>query len=227
MVNDDDSLWLIPNIDAVIQQLKSDPELKHVSKDALLLCNDLVVRFEGRVRNSPDTPEQAKEYLRSYCNKSLECVAGVSITNLRTMRRLEGVSITRVYLKEHIPENVLDLIVAKPHVIRAAGAFVPDDPLLQPYVDRLEGALDTVMGLPKELTLRLLAEHRFSETHETAAAQSTTLPCGTTSVEVSSTAGSSCAMEDNMSMIDGNTGTTVDSFMDEGSRSNDSNEIFV
>lgn len=160
---------------AILQQISQGGDIGQFRDDIYLICCDVVVRFEGRVRNSPDSLEEAKEFLRSYQGKSLECVAGVLITNVNTQKQLEGVSQTRVFIKdEMIPDHVLDLVVSKDHVHRAPGGFVPDEPMLQPYVARLEGSLDTVMGLPKELTLRLLAEHRFAQDQPSTTTATTT-----------------------------------------------------
>ncbi len=36
-----------------------------------------------------------------------------------------------------------------------------EHPLIQPYIDRIEGTLDSIMGLSKNLVLKLLEECRI------------------------------------------------------------------
>ena len=77
------------------------------------------------------------------------------VTDSVTGKRFEGLDIARAYFKE-IPENVITQIIEKDGVMQCAGGFVVESALLKPYVERLQGASDSIMGMPLILTLNLL-----------------------------------------------------------------------
>ena len=51
---------------------------------------------------------------------------------------------------------MVDALVREGQVMRCAGALMVEHPLVAPRVLRMDGALDSVQGLPKALLLRLL-----------------------------------------------------------------------
>lgn len=52
--------------------------------------------------------------------------------------------------------DVVDALVREGRVMRCAGALMVEHPLVAPRILRMDGALDSVQGLPKALLLRLL-----------------------------------------------------------------------
>ena len=52
--------------------------------------------------------------------------------------------------------DVVDALVREGRVMRCAGALMVEHPLVAPCILRMNGALDSVQGLPKALLLRLL-----------------------------------------------------------------------
>ena len=67
----------------------------------------------------------------------------------------EGVDVAKVFFKE-IPEKVIDELIRKGNILNCAGSTEIEDPLLRKYVDHIEGAPDSVAGLPKELVKKLI-----------------------------------------------------------------------
>lgn len=52
----------------------------------------------------------------------------------------------------------MEALIEEGSVFWCAGGLMVEHELVQPHVTRMEGSIDSVMGLPKALTLRLLRE---------------------------------------------------------------------
>lgn len=57
-----------------------------------------------------------------------------------------------------IPEEVIQQMVEEGTVMKCAGALMIENPLLEPFITRFDGAKDAIMGLPKDTVLRLVGE---------------------------------------------------------------------
>ena len=57
---------------------------------------------------------------------------------------------------ERIPDESVDQLIAEGEVFFCAGGLMVEHGLVQPHVTRMVGSLDSVMGLAKDLLLRLL-----------------------------------------------------------------------
>lgn len=141
----------------LLANAKTDALLVRIIKPTLLITSDQVVIWNGQVREKPESPEQAKEYLKSISQYPSQTVTSVVVTNTKTGKRLEGVDAAKIYFRP-IPDEVIDKLVRNGTIFDYAGGFSTNDPLLFPYVDRIEGEVESVLGLPKTLTQNLLEE---------------------------------------------------------------------
>jgi pseudouridine-5'-monophosphatase len=64
-----------------------------------------------------------------------------------TGKRVTGVNKATVYWKP-FPDAVIDNLVKKGDIFTCAGGFVVEDPELSSYLDRTEGTIDAIEGLP-------------------------------------------------------------------------------
>jgi septum formation protein len=56
-------------------------------------------------------------------------------------------------------ETLVDELLAEgAPILSCAGGLMIEHPLVQQYIDRIDGTEDSVMGLSKELVMRLLVE---------------------------------------------------------------------
>ena len=53
---------------------------------------------------------------------------------------------------------MLSELLADPFLLKCAGGLMVEHPLIQPYLEKIEGTQDSVMGLSKALVLRLVGE---------------------------------------------------------------------
>ena len=51
---------------------------------------------------------------------------------------------------------VMQKLIDEGEIFYCAGGLMIEHPLIQPYIDRIEGTLDSIMGLSKSLVLELL-----------------------------------------------------------------------
>ncbi|KAG5098970.1 hypothetical protein JHK82_048824 [Glycine max] len=128
--------------EAILQRLPVDDYLKE-AEPTLLITSDQVVVYEGVIREKPTSKEEARQFLKDYSGRHAATVGSVLVTNLKTGLR-KGDS-DRVEVDEGITLNV-------------AGGLIIEHPLVLPFVKEVVGTTDSVMGLPKALTEKLLKE---------------------------------------------------------------------
>ncbi|GAM21392.1 hypothetical protein SAMD00019534_045670, partial [Acytostelium subglobosum LB1] len=150
----------------MISNAKADALLSKVKEPAILICSDQVIVHNNIIREKPDTistitdtKDICREYLRSYEFHPAECIASVVVVNTQTGKRVQGTDVASMYFKR-IPEEVIERLIAQGDVMNCAGGFTAEH--MEEYIDRCEGEFETVMGLPKTMTARLIEEAKNS-----------------------------------------------------------------
>lgn len=140
----------------LIANAKADALLPRITESALLVTADQIVVFDGELREKPVSKDEARRYLKSYTSdKSAETISAVVVVNTQNGKRCDGVDIAKTYFKE-MPDDVIDRLIEDGKVMNASGAFITEDPVIDRFVDRMEGEPDSVMGLPMKLLLDLI-----------------------------------------------------------------------
>ena len=140
-----------------IARAKADALLPQISDEALLITADTVVVCGGKIREKAATPEEAADFLREYGSFPLRTVSAVVVTNTLTREQREGDDVATVWFRS-IPEKAIAEMVSRTDICSFAGAFAFQDPLQQSFIKRFNGEEESILGLPKALTLRLLKE---------------------------------------------------------------------
>lgn len=138
---------------------KADAVVAELQSPALIITADQVVAHGGQIREKPASADEARHFMRTGSDGPSETVSAVVVTDSATGRRAAGVDIVQIYLRT-LPDALIEDRIVDGEVFHCAGALRIEDPLIEPYIERLEGAIDSVMGLPKELTARLIGEIR-------------------------------------------------------------------
>ena len=128
------------------------------NESSLLLTSDQIVLFSDTVREKPVDAAEATFFLSSYSDRSVATVSAVVITEYPSGVQTSGVDIAKVHWKT-ISDEVVSKVVAKGEIFSSAGGFRIEDEDLNPLLDGLEGSVDSVMGLPVDLTVALLHEN--------------------------------------------------------------------
>ncbi|XP_010552472.1 PREDICTED: maf-like protein DDB_G0281937 isoform X4 [Tarenaya hassleriana] len=141
---------------AIVQRIPGDDNTEEAESTLLITCDQVVV-YEDAVREKPSHVEEAREYIRGYSKGHAATVSSVLVTNLKTGFRKGDVDRVEIYFHE-IPEEVIEKLIEEGMVLKVAGALIIEHPLVLPYVKEVVGTTDSVMGLPKTLTEKLLKE---------------------------------------------------------------------
>ncbi|XP_009760254.1 uncharacterized protein [Nicotiana sylvestris] len=123
----------------------------------LITCDQVVVVYEGMVREKPSTEAEARQFMKDYANGHAATVSSVLVTNLVTGCRRGEWDKVEIYFHD-IPDQVIDKLIEEGIVLYAAGGLIIEHPLILPCIKEVVGSTDSVMGLPKALTERLIKE---------------------------------------------------------------------
>lgn len=136
---------------------KADALLSRIAEPALLITSDQVVVCDGVIREKPENEKEAREFLESYNTLPAEMVTSVVVTNIETKKRVDAVDVAKVCFSSFSTSQIDDLI-SKGDLFHFAGGFsVRGDDWVE-SIDHIDGAIDSVLGLPKDITKRLMRE---------------------------------------------------------------------
>eukprot|EP00981_Chlorochromonas_danica_P001586 scaffold342_cov208-Ochromonas_danica.AAC.10 len=159
-IRDDDPL----NLPLLIAKAKAEALLTQLSsastpseKPRIVITADQVVLFERTIREKPVDTEQAKTFLSSYSEKSVSTVSAVVVTHYPSKIQAAGIDIATVFW-DKISEEVVSKVVAKGRTMTCAGGFQVEDEDLSPLIKNIDGRIDSVMGMPVQLTVNLMEE---------------------------------------------------------------------
>lgn len=143
--------------DAIISRLQIADKEVNDTEPTLLIASDTVVVYEGMIREKPSSKEEAWQYMRDYSGSKAATVSSVLVTNLRTGFR-KGQWDKVEILFDEIPDETIDKLIEEGAVLNVAGGLIIEHPLILPLVKEVVGTTDSVMGLPKAVTERLIKE---------------------------------------------------------------------
>ncbi|XP_062101245.1 uncharacterized protein LOC133807103 isoform X4 [Humulus lupulus] len=123
----------------------------------LLITADQVVVYEGVIREKPSSKEEARKFMKDYSGGQAATVSSVFVSNLKTGFRKGDWDRVEIHFHE-IPDDVIEKLIDEGTVLYVAGGLIIEHPLILPLVKKVVGTTDSVMGLPKALTERLLKE---------------------------------------------------------------------
>ena len=123
---------------------------------ALVLSADTVVLMGDRILGKPRDPADALEMLRALNGRTHEVVTGVALA-LNGKVEASGSELSRVTFAR-TPESVLKAYAASPEPLDKAGAYAIQGHGAR-LVEKVDGCFYNVMGLPIQLTLRMLAPY--------------------------------------------------------------------
>mmetsp|Transcript_82484 Transcript_82484/g.229976 ORF Transcript_82484/g.229976 Transcript_82484/m.229976 type:complete len:293 (-) Transcript_82484:82-960(-) len=129
-------------------------------ESSVLLTGDQVVTYCGSIREKPANVEEARAFMESYKMAPCTTVGAACLHDLRSGRRVVGVHQAEVHFSSEIPDAVVDVLVADDEILRCAGGLMVEHPALAPYILRIDGGTDAIMGLSISLVVKLLTQLR-------------------------------------------------------------------
>ncbi len=134
---------------------KRDALLPRITEPAILITSDQVVVYAGNVREKPTSQDEAFSFLGTLHLTSSETVTSVVVTRTAPFKSMSATDIARIYFRK-IPEVVVREYIRAGNPYLNAGGFDCEHPLIAPYVNRLEGEKESLLGLPLALTKQMI-----------------------------------------------------------------------
>jgi septum formation protein len=127
----------------------------------IVLTADQVVTCQGRILEKPNDIKQAKEFVAQYGRYPCSTVGCVVITHLPSRTTISGIHVATVhFLSTLSPDKASDLvdelINENEPILSCAGGLMIEHPLTQQFVDRIDGNVQSVMGLCPDTVRKLL-----------------------------------------------------------------------
>lgn len=149
-----------------IQANHCEVELKDAFRDdatknhsMVILTGDQVVTCDGDILEKPESVDEAREFVSKYGSRPPSTVGSCVLTHLPSGIQVSGVDTATIHFKADTPASLVDTLVAEDApVMSCAGGLMVEHPAVKEYITRIDGTEDSVMGLSKDLVLRLLDE---------------------------------------------------------------------
>ncbi|MDD5721167.1 MAG: Maf family protein [Candidatus Pacebacteria bacterium] len=142
----------------VVARAKAEILIPQIKEPALLITSDVIAVCNGKVREKPNTKEEAREFLREYSKGIVpEGVTAIVIYNTVTKKYYEAIDIARVFFDE-FSEAVIEDFIENGDVLGRAGGFGVQSPILRPYVKEIKGDEESIVGMPVALLKKLLKQ---------------------------------------------------------------------
>jgi septum formation protein len=128
--------------------------------NCLVIGADTVVDFKGRIIGKPADAKEAERITNKLFSGPHKVITGIAIVRLSDNTELVESDTTLVYPRKMTAEQVLEHIKSGSWRDKA-GAYAIKE-YGDEFIERIEGSLTNVMGLPMELLESLLAEFNIS-----------------------------------------------------------------
>lgn len=122
--------------------------------DCLVIGADTVVDFEGQIIGKPIDAKEAEQITKKLFSKPHKVITGIAIVRLSDGIELSQSDATTVYPKRLTSEQIAEHIENESWRDKAGAYAIKENG--DEFVERIEGSLTNVMGLPMELLQRLL-----------------------------------------------------------------------
>lgn len=125
----------------------------------IVLTGDQVVTCDGAILEKPESMEEARKFVSKYGRTPPSTVGSCVLTHLPTGIQVAGVDTATIHFKADTPASLVDTLVADDApILSCAGGLMVEHPAVKEYVTQIDGTEDSVMGLSKDLVLRLFDE---------------------------------------------------------------------
>lgn len=139
-------------------ELNEIPKIdRHEDNEMIVLTGDQVVTCNGQILEKPESLEEARSFVAQYGSTPPSTVGSCVLHHLPSGIQVSGVDTATIYFRPDTPVDLVDTLVAQDApVLSCAGGLMVEHPAVKEYITRIEGTEDSVMGLSKDLVLRLL-----------------------------------------------------------------------
>ncbi|GKY93199.1 hypothetical protein MPSEU_000287700 [Mayamaea pseudoterrestris] len=141
-----------------IQAGRCDNDLPK-QNEYIILTGDQVVTCNGKILEKPESVDEAKAMVAMYSKHPPSTVGSVVLMHLPSKTIVAGVDTATIRFKNEPNEGLVDrLLEEDAPILSCAGGLMVEHKLVKQYIERIDGTEDSVMGLSKDLVMRLLKE---------------------------------------------------------------------
>lgn len=129
--------------------------------DKIVLGADTIVDYQGIIIGKPEDKKEAEEIIRKLFSKSHKVITGVAFVRINDNTEIVTHDVTIVYPKKMSPEQIREHIRSGTWKDKAGAYAIQENG--DEFVEKIEGSLTNVMGLPLELITNLLEKLTMKE----------------------------------------------------------------
>ncbi len=122
--------------------------------DSLVIGADTIVDFDGQIIGKAANAKEAEQITRKLFSKSHRVITGVAIVGLSNNIELLESDTTTVYPRKLSDKQIAEHIKSKSWQDKAGAYAIQESG--DEFVEKIEGSLTNVMGMPMELLQRML-----------------------------------------------------------------------
>lgn len=154
----DERAFFVPDPAAHVERLSLE-KARAVSArlgrtDAAILASDTVAVLDGEIIGKPADAADARRILRSFSGRRQEVYSGWALIDARNGAERSGCDVTAVVMKR-MSEAEIAAYVESGEALGRAGAYAIQHGGDR-FVERIDGSLDNVIGLPSEKVFPVL-----------------------------------------------------------------------
>jgi len=122
--------------------------------DCLVIAADTIADFEGEIIGKPADQMDAEQITKKLFDRPHKVITGIAIVRLRDGIEINKSDTTTIYPKKLTAEQIAEHIKSGTWRDKAGAYAIQENG--DEFIERIEGSLTNVMGLPMELLERLL-----------------------------------------------------------------------
>lgn len=140
-----------------LAKAKAEALKSKIHEPAILITSDQVVVCNNEILEKPEDREEARRFFENYAKYPAETVTSVVVTNLETNKQVSEIDIAKTFFTPFSDDEINELVNYEKVYTWAGGYDVDDDKFVH-NVKKIEGTRDSTMGLPKDITKKLIDE---------------------------------------------------------------------
>jgi septum formation protein len=122
--------------------------------DKMVLGADTIVDYQGTIIGKPADEKDAKEIIEKLFSSPHKVITGIALVRINDNTELVAHDVTILYPKKMSPEQIKEYIRSGTWKDKAGAYAIQENG--DEFVERIEGSMTNVMGLPMGLVGRLL-----------------------------------------------------------------------
>ncbi len=142
---------------AILKNLNLDSGSDDMEGASWLLTGDQVVYHDNRILEKPQDADELRQNMISFGKSPVTTVGSAVLTRIWDGWQVSGVFKSTIVFHP-FDEATIDAMCKDEGVMWCCGGLMVEHNLVQPFIRTIEGTMDSILGLSKEVVLRLFAQ---------------------------------------------------------------------